>query len=160
MSIALMSRVWTLNLPHDQQSILMALADHAHDDGSKCFPGVDYLAWKTGYGRRSVQRILRSIEMAGIARPVAYLLGGRGHAREYILDLEKGVIKSPFRTEERAPSATQRAPSATQRATQGPPQPSVTIKNRTSRAREVGDAAHFIRKTRGLRSVGEILASA
>ena len=33
MSIKIMSQVWELDLPHNAQSIFLALADHADDDG-------------------------------------------------------------------------------------------------------------------------------
>lgn len=96
MSVKLMSQVWELALAREQQSVLLALSDHAHDDGSRCYPGVDYLAWKTGYDRRSVQRILRRLEGAGLIVAVADRQGGRGQATEYLIDLSRGTKKEPF----------------------------------------------------------------
>ena len=99
MSIRLMSQVWELSLDHAQQSILMALADHAADDGSSCYPSIAYLAWKTGYSERQAQRIVNKLKQAGLIQPVAYEKGGREHSVHYQLHLEKGVKKSPFRPE-------------------------------------------------------------
>jgi hypothetical protein len=106
MSIRLMTAVWDLVLAHDEQLVLLALADHAHDDGSKCFPGVRYLAWKTNYSERQVQRALRSMEAAGLIVAVAFANGGRGHATEYRINIEKGVKKTPYRAAERVTSTT------------------------------------------------------
>lgn len=96
MSVLLMSKVWALDLDHSQQSLLLALADHAKDDGSDCFPGVGYLAWKTGYSERQVQRILRELESNHLIKPLAHGTGGRHLRTEYQLLLENGVKKSPF----------------------------------------------------------------
>jgi hypothetical protein len=82
--------------------MLLALADHAHDDGTKCFPGLRYLAWKTGFKRRQAQRVLRSLEQRGIIVPVANVKGGRGGATEYHIFVEKGVKMTPFQRGEAA----------------------------------------------------------
>lgn len=106
MSIRLMTAVWDLVLAHDEQLVLLALADHAHDDGSRCFPGVRYLAWKTNYSERQIQRALRSLESSGLITPVAFAAGGRGHATEYRINIEKGVKKSPYQATARVTSTT------------------------------------------------------
>lgn len=137
-SIKVMAEVWTLELRHEQQSVLLALADHAHDDGTHCFPSIDYLAWKTAYDRRTVQRTMRALEASGLIKSVGSTGGGRGHATEYVILTRKGVRKSPFLTEERAASRTQRAAHTTKRAVPTPPQPSVTIKNRPAVAERPG----------------------
>lgn len=56
-----MAQVWTLDLDHPQQAVLMALADHA-DDFGVCYPSTGYIAWKTGYSERQTQRILDDLE--------------------------------------------------------------------------------------------------
>lgn len=95
MSSKLMGQVWELDLPRDEQSVLLAMADNAHDDGTHCYPGVDYLAWKTGYDRRSVQRILRKLEEPGLI-VVLHAQGGRGLALDYNIDISKGKKKRPW----------------------------------------------------------------
>ena len=76
MSIRIMTQVWELDLPHNTQSILLALADHADDDGF-CYPSVGRLAWKTGYGVRQVQRTLKELRDQGLAIATGSLAGGR-----------------------------------------------------------------------------------
>jgi DNA-binding MarR family transcriptional regulator len=92
-SAKLTGQVWELDLPNKLQSVLLALADNAHDDGTNCYPGVDYLAWKTGYDRRSVQRLLRQLEERGLIVPVINAEGGRGRELEYRIDISRGVKK-------------------------------------------------------------------
>jgi len=93
-----MSQVWEIELVHAQQSVLLAMADHSHDDGSHVYPGVPYLAWKTGYSERNIQRILRELEEAGLIVAEERLLGGKGCAVGYRLELGKGVKKSPYQS--------------------------------------------------------------
>lgn len=93
-----MGQVWECDLPNNKQSVLLALADHAHDDGTQCFPGVAYLAWKTGYTERSVQLILRQLESAEIIEPVNHQNGGRGNTVEYEIHLENAPKKQPYQT--------------------------------------------------------------
>lgn len=51
--------VWELDLPHAQQFVLLAMADHADQEGAKIFPSVADIAWKTGYSDRQVRRIIK-----------------------------------------------------------------------------------------------------
>jgi hypothetical protein len=122
MSIKLMSQVWTLELEHGQQIVLLAMADHADDDGARCYPSVSYLAWKTNYSERQVQRIMAQLQEDQIIKPIAHEQGGRGMATEYHIIIEKGVTKSPFSLAERVTSTTQKGDTAMA------PQPSSTIK--------------------------------
>ena len=96
MSFRLMNAVWQLQLRGSHQHIMLALASHARDDGSRAFPGVDYLAWKTGYSERQVQRVLRILEARGLIRPVSSRRGGRGCTTEYCIDLSQAIPKQPF----------------------------------------------------------------
>ena len=93
MSVLQQAMVWRLELPHNKAWLLMALADHAHDDGTRCYPGVGKLAWKTGYGARQVRRILHDLRVDGIIEAVAFAKGGRGLATEYTLYLARGTMK-------------------------------------------------------------------
>lgn len=45
--------------------ILLALADHAHDDGRCSWPSIETLAKKTRMSRRGVQKALRGLELEG-----------------------------------------------------------------------------------------------
>jgi len=70
--------------------LALALADHAHDDGTSIFPSVDRLAAKTRQSRRAVQYQLRHMEECGWLILVNGGKGGRkpgadskGRTREY-----------------------------------------------------------------------------
>jgi hypothetical protein len=82
-------------LSSSERIVLMAMADHAMDDGTSCFPSVGRLAWKTDYSGRQVRRILRALEEKELIVPVKNISGG-GRATEYIIHIEKGVPKLPF----------------------------------------------------------------
>lgn len=96
MSAELMGAVWKLDLSHSHQAVMLALADHAHDDGTHCYPGVPYIAWKTGYSERNVTRILGDLEAQGLIEPQAEKIGGYGRVTEYHIHIDKGAKKSPF----------------------------------------------------------------
>ncbi len=94
-----MGQVWELKLDHATCHILLGMADHARDDGSRCFPSVGYLAWKTNYSIRQVQRIVSDLEDKAIIIPVAYIEGGRGHATEYQIVLSAAERKPSYNVE-------------------------------------------------------------
>lgn len=45
---------------------MLALADHAHEDGTGIRPSIKRLAWKTGYSERSVQNIMSQLRDLGL----------------------------------------------------------------------------------------------
>lgn len=78
-----MSEVWKCDVSGPLQTVLMALADHADDDGRQVYPSVPYISWKTGYSARQVQRVmarLRKLEALKVVReakwhkPTEYIL--------------------------------------------------------------------------------------
>ena len=81
MSIRVINRVWE-HAPSAGTALLLllALADHANDDGI-CWPSVDTLAHKARTSERSVQRLLRDLEKDG----EVYIEtgGGRAHPNRY-----------------------------------------------------------------------------
>ena len=87
-----MSQVWELELSHAQQSIALAMADHGDDDGSRIFPSLARIAWKTGYSDRQVRRVVRQLEDLGLLvvvcassryRPVEYRMDAAAVARKH-----------------------------------------------------------------------------
>ncbi len=64
-------------------SLALALADHAHDDGTHIFPYVETLAKKARQSVRSVQNHLASMKEAGWLITVNAGNGGRSRATEY-----------------------------------------------------------------------------
>lgn len=90
----MMARVWELDLDHPSQSILLAFADHASDDGENCYPSMPYIAWKTGYSVRQVRRIVTGLRKQGILIEVSGAY--RGKPTEYHLVLENANKKPPY----------------------------------------------------------------
>lgn len=60
-----MTAVWELVLPPSEKLVLLALADWAQDDG-RCWPSIAKVAAKSGVSERTVQRMLREAEKAGL----------------------------------------------------------------------------------------------
>jgi hypothetical protein len=106
MSIKQMSQVWEHEFDHPEQSILLALADHADDDGAKIFPSVEYICWKTGYKERQVRRLLKKLREQRVLL-VLREGGGRGYPTEYKLNLAAAPRKPPYRPTFNAPEAPQ-----------------------------------------------------
>ncbi len=101
MSVRQTAEAWKLELPHNEKFVLLALTDHADDDGKRVYPSVAYTAHKTGYGKRQIRRIMARLRARGLIEPVRHRLGGRnskgtGYATEYWLHLDKGVKTSPY----------------------------------------------------------------
>lgn len=85
--------------------LALALADHAHDDGTHIFPSIARLAEKTRQSERSVQYQLRRMEQSGWLVLVNAGIGGRrsgfgegGRTRQYRINHEwmKGAEIAPF----------------------------------------------------------------
>ncbi|MFC3688931.1 helix-turn-helix domain-containing protein [Aquipuribacter hungaricus] len=65
MAIRLMTAVWDdESLPRGDVLLMLALADHANDDGA-CFPSINRLARRTRSSASTVRRHLRSLREAG-----------------------------------------------------------------------------------------------
>lgn len=65
MAIRLMTAVWDdESLPRGDVLLMLALADHANDDGA-CFPSIGRLARRTRSSPSTVRRHLRSLQAAG-----------------------------------------------------------------------------------------------
>lgn len=97
MSLLLMVDVMTkVDVPRPQQAVLLAMADHANDDGSSCFPSVDRIAWKLGYKPRQVTSIVRDLRRAGVLIEVAP--ASQHRPTEYRIDLSAAPPKPDFET--------------------------------------------------------------
>jgi hypothetical protein len=125
-----MGAVFELDISAAGKLVLLAMADHARDDGTGCYPSVETLARKTSQSRRGVQKIIRRLEYDGLLRPTANVRGGRNLATEYQITLEKGEQSSLFsgpkgRTgmPERANLGAERANGSAQKGEPGSPQP-------------------------------------
>ncbi|MBB5875867.1 helix-turn-helix domain-containing protein [Xanthomonas sp. 3498] len=85
--------------------LALALADHAHDDGTHIFPSIAHLARKTRQSERAVQYQLRRMEASGWLILVNDGIGGRrrgrdegGRTRQYRISPEwmKGADFAPI----------------------------------------------------------------
>ena len=65
MSVKLMSVAWDMPLPMGQKMLLLALCDHANDDGV-CYPSQEKLAQKCSMGERTVISHIQWLERHGI----------------------------------------------------------------------------------------------
>lgn len=94
MSIKKMAEVWELDLPQNKLLVLLALADHANDEGRNVFPSVKRVAWKTGYSPRQIQRVLRQLEEDSLL--IKESEGGGTQPRKYRIDTSAVPAKVPF----------------------------------------------------------------
>ena len=101
MSIRVQSEVWQLDVENHLAFLIMAMADHADDDGGNVYPSVAYLAWKTGQSHRSTQRGLKILRDQGIAIQVD---NQQRITKQYRLDFTNVPRKPPFKG--RAPEVT------------------------------------------------------
>lgn len=121
------------------KAVAIALADHAHDDGTKIWPSVRALAEKTELSERTVQYKLRELEAAGLI--VLVEEGGHGpkDTREYKFDMkilrglsdgelelreEKGATDAPIKTL-RVQQVQLRVQATTDKGAPGAPEPSL-----------------------------------
>ena len=87
--------VWEMDLPRPVKYLLLALAEHANHEGEQIHPGVELLAWKTGYTGRNVQRMLRELEGSGIIVPEDGHKIGRGRVVHYRIDFDAAPKLAP-----------------------------------------------------------------
>jgi len=94
MSVKQMALVWEHEFPHNKQSVMLALTDHANDLGEKMFPSVARLAWKTGYSSKQVSRIIKFLIDDKVL--VKVRLHSRYRPNEYKVDWSRAVKKEDF----------------------------------------------------------------
>ena len=94
MSIKVMTLVWE-HSRHKSSALLLllAIADHAHDDGGGAFPAVGTLAKKVRMSTRQVQRLLETLDKSGELR-VEWGEGPRGTNRYTVVLDRLGVRHS------------------------------------------------------------------
>jgi hypothetical protein len=94
MSLKQMLTVWDYDLKHGEQAVLLAMADHANEDGTGMWPSNALLAYKTGYSERSVKRIKAQLREKGVL--VIVRRASRHRPTEYRFDWSKARPKPPF----------------------------------------------------------------
>lgn len=95
MSVKLMGKVWELDIDTPQQIVLLALADHADDDGNNVKPSIGRIAWKTNYSVRTIQRIMRALRTKKVL--FVSVAASRRSPTIYRLDLSNLPLKAPYR---------------------------------------------------------------
>lgn len=97
MSAKIMGQVWDYVLTHNQQAILLALADHAEHDGTSIRPSVARIMWKTSLSESTIRRALRELRDSGV---LVVTRKARDHyPTEYRMVLQSLVRKAPFISE-------------------------------------------------------------
>lgn len=86
MSVKASTWAWAQNLPATEKLVLLALADHADDDGV-CWPGQEKLAKKTGLVRKSIYSCTKSLEAKGLLEIEARKTKGIQRSNRYRLKL-------------------------------------------------------------------------
>jgi hypothetical protein len=100
MSGKLLGALLESSLKGSQQLVMLALVNHAYDDGSGARPGLERICWETGLCRRRVISVLQDLEQLGVVEAVAYPNGGRGKTTEFQLYLHVAPRKTPLRPPE------------------------------------------------------------
>jgi Helix-turn-helix domain len=95
-SVRLITAVFQLDIAPSEKLVLLAMADHAHDDGTGCYPSIELLARKTSQTRRGVQKIMRRLQGAGLIAPSKVSRGGPRRSTEYTLMLANSEPRSLF----------------------------------------------------------------
>ena len=90
MSGPLVSKALAADLPGPEKFTLVALASHASDDGTHCWPGRALLAAEVGRDARTVQRHLGRLSAWGFVSLLSDSRRGRGHRDSYLIQIEKG----------------------------------------------------------------------
>jgi hypothetical protein len=86
----LVSKALAASLPGPQKLTLVALASHAGDDGTRCWPGKALLAAEVGRDVRTIQRHLKHLIFWGFISLISDTRRGRGRRDEYLIHVEKG----------------------------------------------------------------------
>lgn len=89
-----MSQVWELDLPSNEKMILLALADHANDQGI-CAPSFSRIAWKCGISKDTVKRAVKSFRETGLISKLSEA-GGPGRPAVWKVCPSKGCMLHPF----------------------------------------------------------------
>ncbi len=119
MSIKVMSAVWELQLAREEKLVLLAIADHADDDGL-AWPSLSRIAWKCGYQqKRTVSDIVRRLIEAGVLETVERAAGPR--PTKYRVRPEMAASLPPFdpNTYRRGQSVRRDAENASQGDSEG-----------------------------------------
>lgn len=97
MSIKQMGMVWEHEFDRPEQAVMLAIADHADHDGEGIYPSMARVAWKTGYSKRQVIRIMNGLRERGVLVLVREADPINFRPTEYRIDWTKAQPKAPFK---------------------------------------------------------------
>lgn len=89
--------IWEADLPRPEKYVLLALADHAKEDGSDVYPSLGRVQWKTGYSETQVRDIIRSLIEQKILVPVRKGGNGPTDTNRYRIDFKALTMLQDFR---------------------------------------------------------------
>lgn len=87
MSVRLMAKAWEMDMPQGQKMVLLALCDHANDDGT-CFPSQEKLAQKCSTTDDTVGRHIKWLKKHGVLSSERRQVGRKRLSDLYIISLE------------------------------------------------------------------------
>jgi hypothetical protein len=127
-SVFVTSWVWTHSTVKHRGDllVLLALADHAHDDGTSAYPAVDTLARKARLTRRGAQLALRRLETTGAIRPSGRR-GPHGQVEYQVLMADPGELASPVKSLRSEAGDTEGRSERAAGANSPSPEPSLTV---------------------------------
>ena len=108
MSASLMSAAMYLPITKSEKLLLVAMTDHANDDGLGVYPGNPRLATKTSDSIRNMQKVLARLEELELILKDKHPFGGRGLAVEWAInaDMIYSLAKAHGWTQKRVSSRT------------------------------------------------------
>lgn len=124
-------------------AVAIALADHAHDNGTSVYPSIAWIAHKADVSARTVQYTLRAFEKEGLLAVVSKGGARPGDTREWKFNLAKleemGAESAPL---DGCKPRSRRVQTTVKRGAPAAPKPSLTIKepSRASELRASADA--------------------
>ena len=98
MSSKVIGLVFESSLERPEKFILLALADHAKEDGSDVYPSIARIEWKTGYSERQIRTLMRNLESLGVLQMVHPGGSGPADVRKYKIVLSAIPMLTDFNT--------------------------------------------------------------
>ena len=87
MSVKLMSKAWEMDIPSGQKMVLLALCDHANDDG-ECYPSQKKLAKKCSMSSRAISNHIKWLHDCGILESERRQTTNVRKSNRYFISLE------------------------------------------------------------------------
>jgi hypothetical protein len=94
-SVRLMGAIFDLDISAPEKLVLLAMADHAQDDGTKCWPSISRIAEKSSTTPRGVQKIIRRLERAGFLKHIGRHPKGTNEYQIILARGEHGSVGEP-----------------------------------------------------------------